>query len=53
MSNIIVIAVLLIIIGGAVSYIISEKKKGAVCIGCPHAGNCVSKKGQNSQCDCH
>lgn len=47
MANIIVAAVLLIIVGLAIRYIIKEKKKGAVCIGCPHAG-CCSKKGECS-----
>ena len=40
MENFIVIAVVLLIVGGAVTYIIKEKKKGVVCIGCPHAGEC-------------
>lgn len=44
MANLIVIAVLLIVVGLAVSYIIKEKKRGVVCIGCPHAGECAKKR---------
>lgn len=43
MSNIIVIALVALIVGAAVAYIIREKKKGVKCIGCPHAGECASK----------
>lgn len=52
MENVIVAIVLLVIIGAAVAYIIKEKKKGTVCIGCPHAGSCAGKKSGNSQCNC-
>jgi hypothetical protein len=38
MTNIIVILVLLTIVGAAIAKIISEKKKGVKCIGCPHSG---------------
>lgn len=51
MANFIVIAVLLIIVGAAVSYIVKEKKRGAVCIGCPHAGTCAKKR--EGGCSCH
>lgn len=44
MADLIVIAVLLVIIGLSASYIIKEKKRGAVCIGCPHAGECAKKR---------
>ena len=53
MENMIIIAILLLIVGGAVCYIVKEKKKGTVCIGCPHAGTCASKSGHDSQCSCH
>lgn len=49
-SNIIIIAVLVIVVGLAVFYICKEKKKGKRCIGCPSSGccqkkcNCSSKK---------
>ena len=38
MTNLILIAVLLAIIGFAVGYIIKAKKKGHKCIGCPSGG---------------
>lgn len=47
LDNLIVIAVLLLILGGAIAYIIKEKKKGVRCIGCPAAGKCAAK-GKNS-----
>ena len=43
MENYIIIAIVLIIVGLAVAYIIREKKKGAKCIGCPYAKECGSK----------
>ena len=53
MASFIVAAILLVIIGLAVSYIIKEKKKGTVCIGCPHAGTCANKHKETSGCGCH
>lgn len=52
MTSFIVATVILVIIGVASFYIIKEKKKGTVCIGCPHAGTCASKKDANSGCGC-
>lgn len=43
MENIIIIAILVAVIGGAIWYIVKEKKKGTVCIGCPNSGSCSSK----------
>ena len=43
MSDIIVIAIVILVVGAAVAYIIREKKKGVKCIGCPHAKECASK----------
>ena len=40
MVNIIVIIILMILIGGAVTYIIKAKKSGVKCIGCPAGGSC-------------
>ena len=39
----ILIAVLILVIGSVLYYIRKQKKKGAVCIGCPHAGDCQTK----------
>ena len=41
MVNIIVIIILMILIGGAVAYIIKAKKSGVKCIGCPAGGSCT------------
>ncbi len=43
MENIIIIAILVVIIGGAVGYIIRSKRKGKKCIGCPYADSCSKK----------
>lgn len=51
LETIIVIAVLVLIIGGAVTYIIKEKKSGAKCIGCPHSKECSSHK-NGGRCSC-
>lgn len=40
MTDMIIIGILLIVIGGAVFYIVRAKKNGAKCIGCPAGGNC-------------
>ena len=40
MENLIIIAVLVIIIGGAVGYVIKAKKSGKKCIGCPDGATC-------------
>jgi hypothetical protein len=48
MTNIIVILVLLAIVGGATAKIVSEKKKGVKCIGCPHSGTGKSNCGCNT-----
>lgn len=44
--NAAIILVLLVIIIPAVCYIVKEKKKGRVCIGCPDASKC----GKNCHC---
>ena len=53
MANFIIIAIILIVLGAAIFYIVKEKKKGTVCIGCPHAGTCQSKSDADSGCGCH
>ena len=45
MADLIVIAIVLLIVGAAMAYIIKEKKKGTKCIGCPSAGTCGKAKG--------
>ncbi len=41
LTNIIVILVITAIITAIVVYLIREKKKGAVCIGCPYSKECT------------
>ncbi len=43
MTNIIVIAIVVLMVGLAIGYIIREKKRGRKCIGCPYAKECASK----------
>ncbi len=40
----IVLAVILLAVGGAVAYIVNAKKKGQKCIGCPDCAVCSAKK---------
>lgn len=39
-GNIIVTAILVAILGGAIAYIVKAKKSGRKCIGCPDGCNC-------------
>lgn len=43
LGDVIAIAVLVLIVGGALAYIIKAKKSGKKCIGCPYADKCASK----------
>ena len=43
MINVIILAVVLLLVGGAIAYIIKAKKKGVTCIGCPAGGHCSGK----------
>ena len=44
LTNIIAVAVILLVVGGAVLYIALAKKKGKKCIGCPYSGTCQGAK---------
>lgn len=46
-KDIIILAVLIVIIGSALWYIIRKKKAGVRCIGCPENDNC-----KNGYCHC-
>ncbi len=51
--NIIVIAIIVAILGGAIFYIIREKKRGTKCIGCPAGKSCSSgTSSSSSDCGC-
>ncbi len=43
LENLIVIALLSILIGGIVTYLIRAKRQGTACIGCPYAKQCNEK----------
>ena len=43
MVNFVLILIIGTILGGAIGYIIKEKKKGAKCIGCPDSKACGGK----------
>ena len=43
MKNIIALAVIAVVIGLALLYIVHSKKKGMKCIGCPYSGKCGKK----------
>ena len=51
MADIIVIAVVIAIVGGASAYIYKAKKNGARCVGCSHAGSC-GKASTGNGCGC-
>ena len=40
MENVIIIALLVVIFGGVIGYLVKAKKRGQKCIGCPHSGTC-------------
>lgn len=40
MENFVVAASLILLIGGAVSYLVKAKKRGVKCVGCPAGGSC-------------
>ena len=52
LTEIIAIAAIVLIVGGAIAYIIKAKKSGRKCIGCPYASSCKSgcKSGGCTSC---
>lgn len=44
MADIIVIIILVLLIGSAVTYMIRAKKSGVKCIGCPAGGSCSGSR---------
>jgi len=47
MADIILVIILILVVGGAVSYLYKAKKRGEHCIGCPYAKQC-----KNGSCSC-
>ena len=44
-TDIVISIILLLVLGGAIAYVIRTKKSGAKCIGCPYAKQCGGKCG--------
>lgn len=44
MTDIIIILILVIILGAAISYMKKERSKGVTCIGCPDAHACEMRR---------
>ena len=53
MTDIIIILVVLLIVGGAGCYVWRAKKRGQKCIGCPSVKTCSGQcSGCSSSCSC-
>ncbi len=50
MENFILIAILIVIIGIAIAYLVREKNRGVKCVGCPYAKECANK---SKGCNCN
>ena len=48
--DVIIVAVIVLAVGGALAYIIRAKKRGKKCIGCPAGSSC--EKGRACNCGC-
>ena len=48
MTDLIIIVAVVLLVAGVCRYLYKEKKKGAVCVGCPHAKTCGGKCGSRS-----
>ncbi len=53
MTNLIVIMIVAACVGGAIAYIVKEKKKGTRCIGCPDGGSCSGSCQSCGGCQSH
>jgi len=51
MADLIVIAIVVLIIGAAVAYIVKAKKSGVKCIGCPAGGTCSGNCSGDCSCN--
>lgn len=56
MNNLVVALIIIAIIGGSITYVVNQKRKGVKCIGCPHGGSSKKKPTQiklsNNSSDC-
>lgn len=46
MVDFFIVGCIIIILSGALFYLHKERKKGARCVGCPHAGKCNTHEGE-------
>lgn len=58
MTDLIIVLILAVIVGGAAMYIVKAKKKGVKCIGCPSGAtcgkcSCGSEGACGQNCSCH
>lgn len=50
MTDIVIIAIVVVLLGAAIGYVIKEKKRGVKCIGCPDGHKCQSNCGSCGGC---
>lgn len=50
MENLIIIAILVLILGGAAVYLVRAKKRGVKCVGCPSGSECGKNASACSGC---
>ena len=52
-TDIIAISAIVLVVGGALAYIIRAKKRGEKCVGCPYAkqcgGKCASRENEKNK----
>ncbi|MBQ8836861.1 MAG: FeoB-associated Cys-rich membrane protein [Clostridia bacterium] len=50
MTDVIIVAIIVAVLGGAAFYVYKAKKSGKKCIGCPDGCSCDSKNGGTCSC---
>lgn len=50
MTNALIIIVVLAVLAVAIAFIVKEKRRGVVCIGCPAGATCASKGNPSATC---
>ena len=48
--DILIIAAIVLILGGAITYVVIAKRKGQKCVGCPASKSCGVCSGCNGKC---
>lgn len=52
MGDLIAIIIIVLILGGAIAYIVKAKKSGVHCIGCPTGSSCSGHCSSSESCNC-